>query len=235
MKNYIIIGGSSGIGLAIVNKLKSIPQNKVWSTYNTSDDELVKQNEMNVHLDVNADHFDFHYLPEVLDGIVYCPGTIKLKPFHRIKTEEFIQDYQIQFLGAVRVIQALLPKLKKSHDASVVLFSSVAVQKGFIFHSLVSSSKGAIEGLTKALAAEYAPGIRFNCIAPSLTDTPLAASLLNTDAKVESNKNRHPLKRIGKPEDMASLATFLLSENASWMTGQIINLDGGISAIHQGK
>ena len=235
MKNYIIIGGSSGIGLSIVNKLKSNPQNKVWSTYNTSDDELIKQHEMNYHLDVNAERFDFHYLPEVLDGIVYCPGTIKLKPFHRIKAEEFIQDYQIQFLGAVRVIQALLPKLKKSHDASVVLFSSVAVQKGFIFHSLVSSSKGAIEGLTKALAAEYAPDIRFNCIAPSLTDTPLAASLLNTDAKVESNVNRHPLKRIGKPEDMASLATFLLSENASWMTGQIINLDGGISTIHQSK
>ncbi|MBN1388006.1 MAG: SDR family oxidoreductase [Bacteroidales bacterium] len=235
MKNYIIIGGSSGIGLAIVNKLKSKPQSNVWATYNSSDDEFIKQNEMYFHLDVNSQDYNFPELPEVIDGIVYCPGTINLKPFHRIKPDEFIQDYQVQFLGAVRLIQALLPKLKKSNGASVVLFSSVAVQKGFIFHSLVSSSKGAIEGLTKALAAEYAPEIRFNCIELSLTNTPLAASLLNTDAKLEANNNRHPLKRIGKPEDVASLAIFLLSDKASWMTGQVINLDGGISTIHLNK
>lgn len=232
MKNYLIVGGSSGIGYAIAKRLEDNPENNVWATYNTGKEEHIRNRDTYIHLDVNSTENSLEGLPEIIDGIVYCPGAINLKPFHRIKASDFIADYQLQFLGAVKVIQEVLPKLKKAQNASVILFSSVAVSQGFSFHSLVSSSKGAIEGLTKALAAEYAPIIRFNCIAPSLTETPLADSLLNSDIKLEANANRHPLKRIGKPEDIASMATFLLSDDASWITGQIIHVDGGISTVN---
>ena len=134
-------------------------------------------------------------------------------------------------VGAVKVIQACLPKLKNASNSSIVLFSTIAVQMGFNFHSLVASSKGAVEGITKALAAEFAPKIRVNCIAPSITDTPLAASLLNTEEKKEANAQRHPLKKIGKAEDLANLAEFLLSEKSSWITGQILHADGGMSSL----
>ena len=134
-------------------------------------------------------------------------------------------------IGAVKLIQAVLPRLKKSGNASIVLFSTVAVQTGLPYHTQVAASKGAIEGLTKALAAELAPTIRVNCIAPSLTDTPLAASLLNTEQKKEANALRHPLKRIGTTEDIANMAAFLLSQKASWITGQILHVDGGMSSL----
>jgi NAD(P)-dependent dehydrogenase (short-subunit alcohol dehydrogenase family) len=166
-----------------------------------------------------------------VDGLVYCPGSIDLKPFGRIKPEQFIKDYELQVLGAVKCIQAVLPKLKKADNPSVVLFSTVAVQNGFNFHSLVASSKGAIEGLTRSLAAEFAPKIRVNAIAPSLTDTPLASRMLNSDAKREANDQRHPLKRIGKVEDIAHAAMYLLSDKSSWVTGQIFHVDGGMSSI----
>jgi NAD(P)-dependent dehydrogenase (short-subunit alcohol dehydrogenase family) len=174
---------------------------------------------------------DFSFLPENIDGLVYCPGAVNLKPFARIKPEDFISDYQLQLVGAVKVVQACLPKLKNSSQASVVLFSTVAVQTGFNFHSLVASSKGAVEGLTKALAAEFAPKIRVNCIAPSITNTPLAGTLLNTDEKKDANAQRHPLKKIGQPEDLANLAAFLLSEKSSWITGQVLHADGGMSSL----
>jgi NAD(P)-dependent dehydrogenase (short-subunit alcohol dehydrogenase family) len=161
----------------------------------------------------------------------YCPGSINLRPFERIKPIDFEIDYKLQVIGAIKIIQAVLPKLKKAENASIVLFSTVAVQSGFPFHTQVAASKGAIEGLTKALAAEYAPKIRVNCIAPSLTDTPLAANLLNNDQKKEANAARHPLKRIGAAEDIAHIAAFLLSEKASWITGQIMHVDGGMSSL----
>ena len=125
----------------------------------------------------------------------------------------------------------MLPRLKKSGNASIVLFSTVAVQSGLPFHTQVAASKGALEGLTKALAAELAPTIRVNCIAPSLTDTPLAASLLNTEQKKEAIALRHPLKRIGTAGDIANMASFLLSPKASWITGQILHVDGGMSSL----
>ena len=170
-------------------------------------------------------------LPDRLDGIVYCPGSINLKPFSRIKPEEFLADFNLQVVGAVKLIQQVLPLLRKSANPSVVLFSTVAVQKGLPFHSQVSASKGAIEGLTRALAAEFAPSIRVNCIAPSLTDTPLAASLLNTEQKKEANALRHPMKRVGTARDIAEMAAFLLSAKSSWMTGQIIGVDGGMGSL----
>jgi NAD(P)-dependent dehydrogenase (short-subunit alcohol dehydrogenase family) len=171
------------------------------------------------------------FLPNTLAGIVYCPGSINLRPFERIKPVDFINDYNLQVIGAIKVIQAAASKLKTTENASIILFSTVAVQKGLPFHSLVSASKGAIEGLTKALAAEYAPGIRVNCIAPSLTDTPMAAALLNSEQKKQANAERHPLKRVGTTDDIADMAEFLLSPKATWITGQIMHVDGGFSTL----
>lgn len=170
-------------------------------------------------------------LPEKLDGYVYCPGTIHLKPFARADLTDFEKDFKIQVLGVVRSLQASLPSLKKSGKASIVLFSTVAVQTGFPFHSIVSASKGAIEGLARALAAELAPGIRVNVIAPSLTDTPLAAKLLNSEEKRIASAERHPLRRTGLAEDQANAAVFLLSDESSWITGQVMHVDGGLSSL----
>ena len=228
MKNYLIIGASSGIGKALAENLSA--ENKVFGTYNN----IVKEDGNNISyhkVNVLDENIDLSFLPETLHGIVYCPGSINLKPFARIKPEDFLNDYALQVVGAVKIIQAVLPKLKAAENASVILFSTVAVQVGFNFHSLISSSKGAVEGLVRALAAELAPNIRVNCIAPSITDTPLAAGLLNTPEKKEANALRHPLKKIGTPENIADLAAFLLSDKASWITGQIIHADGGMSAI----
>lgn len=229
MSNILIIGGSSGIGLQLARQLGE-SGHTVYATYHTHPQE----NESNIHFhpyNVLDEAADLSFLPASLDGLVYCPGSIVLKPFHRLKTEEFAADYQLQVLGAVSVIQKALPALKASANASVVLFSTLAVQTGLNFHSLVAASKGAIEGMSRALAAELAPGIRVNCIAPSLTDTPLAGNLMNTEDKRQANAQRHPLKRTGTAADIAHIAEFLLSERASWITGQIMHIDGGMSAL----
>jgi NAD(P)-dependent dehydrogenase (short-subunit alcohol dehydrogenase family) len=163
---------------------------------------------------------------------VYCPGTINLKPFHRISIADFKQEMEVNFYGAIRLLQACLKGLKKSNCPSVVLYSTVAVQTGMGFHAGIASAKGAIEGLTRSLAAEWAPNkIRVNAIAPSLTETPLASALLSTPEKKEASDKRHPLGRVGKPEDIAEATVFLLSEKSSWMTGQILHLDGGMSHL----
>lgn len=231
MKNYVIIGGSSGIGEAIVNELSATETNVVHATYFQHPQETAAPNKQFHYLNILEDNFTLDFLPEEIHGIVYCPGSINLKPFHRIKPEDFEHDYKLQVLGAIKVLQAALPKLKKTTGASIVLFSTVAVQQGFNFHSQVASSKGAIEGLTRSLAAELAPNIRVNCIAPSLTDTPLASKLLSSEEKREANAIRHPLQRFGSAEDIASIASFLVSDKSTWLTGQIIHVDGGMSAI----
>jgi NAD(P)-dependent dehydrogenase (short-subunit alcohol dehydrogenase family) len=229
MANILVIGASSGIGSALAKQLIASGDQVVGTfnktTQSTSGFAAFQQ------LNVLDESLDLSFVPDILDGLVYCPGAVNLKPFARIKPEDFISDYQLQLVGAVKVIQACLPKLKNAVSPSIVLFSTVAVQTGFNFHSLVASSKGAVEGLTKALAAEFAPKIRVNCIAPSITDTPLAGTLLNTEEKKEANAQRHPLKKIGKPEDLANLAEFLLSEKSSWITGQILHADGGMSSV----
>jgi NAD(P)-dependent dehydrogenase (short-subunit alcohol dehydrogenase family) len=227
MRNYLIIGASSGIGHALAKQLST--EHNVWATFNQKPAAL--DNVQFQQYDALSESFTLSNLPDALHGVVYCPGAINLKPFVRIKPEDFLADYQLQVVGAIKVIQGTLPALKKAGKASVVLFSTVAVQAGFGFHSIVSASKGAIEGLTRALAAEFAPSIRVNAIAPSITQTPLAAHLLGTEEKVLSNAQRHPLKEIGKPEDSAELAAFLLSEKSSWITGQIFAVDGGMSSI----
>lgn len=229
MKNYVIIGASSGIGNSIA-VLLSEENHNVIGTYNNSNAEHSPKIQYH-QLNVLEEQIDFSFLPEVVDGLVYCPGAINLKPFSRAKPEDFIQDYQLQVIGAIKCIQATLPYLKKSENPSIILFSTVAAQMGFNFHSIVSASKGAIEGLTKSLAAEFSPKIRINCIAPSITKTRLAASLLNTEEKQEASAQRHPLKKIGKPEDISNMVAFLLSEKATWITGQIFHVDGGISSI----
>jgi NAD(P)-dependent dehydrogenase (short-subunit alcohol dehydrogenase family) len=229
MGNYAIIGGSSGIGKELVHLLVK-SGHRIFATYYET---VVPENTPNTvyhYLDVMDENMKLDIFPDQLDGLVYCPGSINLRPFHRLKPEEFMCDFQLQVIGAIRVLQALLPALKATEMASVVFFSSVAVQSGFNFHSQVASSKGAIEGLSRALAAEWAPQIRVNTIAPSLTDTPLASRLLSTDAKKEANAQRHPLKRIGKAKDIAEMAAFLLSDKASWISGQIIHVDGGMSS-----
>lgn len=229
MKTYLVVGASSGIGLQMAKTLAE-QGDKVIGTFNTHSVD----NSDNItyhHLNVMANEIDFSFLPEVLDGVVYCPGSINLKPFGRIKPEDFTNDFNLQVGGLIKILQASFPALKKSAHASVVVFSTVAVQLGLQFHSQVSASKGAIEGLTKALSAEWAPSIRVNCIAPSLTDTPLAATLLNTDEKKAANALRHPLKKIGTASDIANMAAFLLSEKAAWITGQILHVDGGMSTV----
>lgn len=229
MANILIIGSSSGIGLSLSKNLIA-DGHRVYGTFRKTviankGFEKIQQ------LDVLDDPLDLSIVPEVLDGIAYCPGAIHLKPFLRIKPADFIADYQLQFLGAVKVLQACLKNLKNSPSPSIVLFSTVAVQTGFNFHSLVASSKGAVEGLTKALAAELAPKIRVNCIAPSITDTPLAGTLLNSEEKKDANAQRHPLKKIGTSEDIANLAAFLLADRSGWITGQVLHVDGGISSL----
>lgn len=229
MKNYLIIGASTGIGKALAQQL-SEKGNNVYATYNQTE----IQNSGNIRYqsyNVLNHEAQLNDLPESIDGFAYCVGSINLKPFARIKSDQFLEDYDLQVGGAIRALQQVIPLLKKAEQASVVLFSTVAVQNGFNFHSQVSSSKGAIEGLTRALSAEFAPKIRFNAIAPSLTDTPLAGRLLGSEEKKEANANRHPLKMIGTADNIAKTASFLITEDSSWMTGQVLHPDGGMSSI----
>jgi NAD(P)-dependent dehydrogenase (short-subunit alcohol dehydrogenase family) len=229
MGNFLVIGASSGIGNAIALQLIK-EGHEVYGTFNSHPIESV-QNFNTHHLNVLDESIDFSFIPTTLHGLIYCPGTINLRPFARIQPSDFLQDFNLQVGGAVKVIQAALPALKNSGSASILLFSTVAVQLGLNFHTQVAASKGAVEGLTKALSAELAPNIRVNCIAPSLTDTPLAASLLNSEQKMEANAQRHPLKRVGTVNDISEMACFLLSDKSNWITGQILHVDGGMSSI----
>jgi NAD(P)-dependent dehydrogenase (short-subunit alcohol dehydrogenase family) len=227
--NYLVVGGGSGIGEKVVEKL-TLAGHKVFAASRNIADANLPPGVEPIIFNVTEDD-TLEGLPDVLDGLVYCPGSINLKPFHRIKAADFQAEWELNFMGAVKVTQQVLGLLKKSENPSVVYFSTVAVQLGLPFHSSISASKGAIEGLTRSLAAEYAPKIRFNAIAPSLTDTPLAASLLSNDKKREANAERNPLKLIGEAQDIANMCSFLLSQESRWMTGQILAVDGGMGSI----
>lgn len=233
-KNFLIVGGSSGIGLEIVKALHE-KGNEVFVGSRTNDKLAELVGVHHLPLDVTADLLNLEGLPEVLNGMVYCPGTIQLKPFQRLTIEDFMEDLQVNFLGAVKTIQACVARLRKSKGASVVLFSTVAVKTGMPFHASVAGAKAAVEGLTRSLAAEFAPRIRFNAIAPSLTDTPLAQNLLSSDEKRQGSADRHPLKRVGTPQEIAGLAVHLLSDAGAWLTGQIIHIDGGMSSLRTFK
>lgn len=226
-RNILLIGGNSGIGLATARKLAARGDVLTVAARTTAPLES---------LGIHVQQFDAACpaplnLPGVLDGLVYFPGSITLKPFHRLAAEDFLEDFRINCLGAVSVIQAALPALKAAPSASIVLFSTVACAQGMPFHASIAAAKGAIEGMAKSLAAEFAPKIRVNVIAPSLTDTPLAASLLNSDAKREAAAKRHPLQQVGNPDDVAELVAFLLSDASRFMSGQILRPDGGLSSI----
>lgn len=224
MSNLLVIGASSGMGAAIVDIARSEGK-QVFAISRNPVEHAFKHFECNVLSDP---------LPEIqepLHGLVYCPGSINLKPFTRLKPEDFTLDFELNVLGAVRCLQFYHSNLLAANFASVVMFSTVAVQTGFPYHASVATSKGAIEGLTRTLAAEWAPTIRVNAIAPSLTDTPLAERLLREDSKKQAAAIRHPLKRVGEANDLANMALFLLSDKASWITGQILHVDGGISSI----
>jgi NAD(P)-dependent dehydrogenase (short-subunit alcohol dehydrogenase family) len=230
-KNFFIAGGSSGIGLEIVKALNE-KNNEIYVGSRTHDQLAGLDGVHHFPMDVKAESLNLEGLPDVLDGMVYCPGTIRLIPFQRLTIDDFLEDLQINFLGAVKTIQAGLTRLKKSKTgASVVLFSTVAVKTGMPFHASVAGAKAAVEGLTRSLAAEFAPRIRFNAIAPSLTDTPLTLNLLSSEEKRQASADRHPLKRIGTPQEIAGLTVHLLSDASTWITGQIIHIDGGMSSL----
>ena len=221
--NIVLVGGNSGIGKALATQLQE--SGATLFMYS-------KSGEGTTAVDFSEDFDTLPGLPEVIDGVVYCPGTINLKPFHRITIAEFKQEMDVNFFGAVRLLQACLKGLKKSANPSVVLFSTVAVQTGMGFHAGIASAKGAIEGLTRSLAAEWALSkIRVNAIAPSLTETPLAAALFSSPERKEASDKRHPLGRVGTPEDIAEATAFLLSSKSAWMTGQIIHVDGGMAHL----
>jgi 3-oxoacyl-[acyl-carrier protein] reductase len=171
-------------------------------------------------------------LSEPLDGLVYFPGTINLKPLHRTSEAEYLETFQINALGAVAVVQQYLPQLKEAAPTpSIVFISTVATVQGMNFHTAISMAKGAIDGLTLSLAAELAPAIRVNAVAPSLTDSPLASKLINSPEKLEASNKRHPMRRVGQPDDVARAICFLLADDSSWITGQILRVDGGMSTV----
>jgi len=226
-KNILIIGGSSGIGLEIVRQLHD--EHNVYVANRTNESVSNFKHEF-IKVDITEETIDPSLLPESLDGLVYCPGTINLRPFRGLKPETFISDFNINVMGAIKNIQAVLKNLNQSKHSSIVLFSTVAVQTGMPFHSSIAASKGAIEGLARSLAAEFAPKISVNAIAPSIVDTPLSDKFLNNEAKMERAIERHPLKKIGSPSELAKTAVFLLT-NSSWITGQVIRVDGGIGNL----
>lgn len=230
MKNILIVGAGSGIGLHTAQMLQHT--HKLYTITRTDNEEYKKLNAVKYVMDVTTGNWDaMDELPETLDGLVYTPGSINLKPFTRLSAADFLKDIEVNLLGAVHTIQRFLPLLKKTKGSGIVLFSSVAATTGFPFHTSIAAAKGAVEGFTKALAADLAPSVRVNCIAPGLTHTPLAAQLLSTPEKIEASAQRYPLKRIGSAADMAHAAVFLLSESSAWMTGQVLHIDGGVSSV----
>lgn len=226
-KRYVVIGGSKGIGAALVRGLLADGHEVISISRTTSDESNDAEF---ISYDVTSGD-EFPAIDGPIDGVAYCPGSINLKPFHRLTPDEFISDLSVNLLGAVRTIQALLPNLKQAEAGSIVLFSTVAVQTGMGFHASIASAKGAVEGLTRSLAAEFAPNIRVNCIAPSLTDTPLASRLISTPEKREALAARNPLNKIGTAEEVAAMAKFLLSNDSAWTTGQIFHVDGGMGSL----
>lgn len=222
MKTIIVIGGSKGIGKAIVTKL--LTHTKVINISRTTP-EYDNANLTHFSCDVTKDE-----LPEIdiADGLVYCPGSINLKPISRLSIDDFKNDFEINVLGAVKAIQKYLPILKNGTQPAILLFSTVAAKLGMPFHASIATAKSGVEGLVKSLGAELAPTIRVNAIAPTVTDTDLASKLLRNDKMIENITERHPLKKFLNPDEVASMAEFLLSNNAASLSGQVFEMDCGI-------
>lgn len=228
MKKYVIIGGSKGIGKETAEILAA--EGHEVTVFSRTPYEGPAHSIQWEEFDVLEDTWE-DQMPEDIDGLVYSVGSINLKPFRGLKPEVFEADFQLQVMGAVKALQAAYKNFNSDSIPSVVVYSTVAVQRGMPFHATVSASKGAIEGLTRAIASEWAPKARINCIAPSLTDTPLAGKLLSTPEKKEAMGNNNPMKRVGEANDIAEMTAFLLSDKSSWITGQIIHIDGGQSIL----
>ena len=228
-KNILIVGASQGIGNEIARKLHASHNLFVASR---TQENLKNIEATYIQFDAEKDDLDTSKLPEILDGFIYCPGSINLKPFKMLSPQTFEEDMQINFFSLIKTLKSVTELLKKSEQASLIFFSTVAVKVGMPFHTSVAAAKGAIEGFAKALAAEYAPKWRVNVIAPSLTDTPLASKLLGNETKRSKMDERHPLKRVGTTNDIAAVAAFLLSEDSSWVTGQVLGVDGGMSTLN---
>lgn len=222
MKNILVVGGSKGIGAAIVEQLSS--SHNIINISRTEPDYSGESYQLDVLEDDLPDL-------ESLDGIIYCPGSITLKPIGSLKEENFRSDFEINVMGAVKVIKKYHRTLKKGNDPSIVLFSTVAVNQGMPFHASVAVAKAGVEALSKSLAAELAPNIRVNCVAPSITDTSLASGILRNEKSRENLSQKHPLKKILNASEVASMASFLISENASGITGQVIGVDAGLSTL----
>ncbi|MCK0159376.1 SDR family NAD(P)-dependent oxidoreductase [Allomuricauda sp. F6463D] len=226
-KNILLIGGSSGIGLEMAKKL-SIEHNVYVAS--RRNENLHQINVVHLPFDVLTDNLSEKSIPTVLHGFAYCPGSINLKPFKTMDIDTIQKDMEINFIALARTVKSIINKM--AEGSSMVFFSTVAVGTGMPFHTSVSAAKGAIEGFARSLAAEYAPKIRVNVIAPSLVDTPLSSRLLSNDKKRELMANRHPMKRVGGAGDIANMAIFLLGTNSSWITGQVIGVDGGLSSLN---
>ena len=222
MNKIIIVGGSRGIGKEIINEL--VDDNMIINL-SRNKPELTHTNLTHHNIDILTGD-----LPELEDvsSLIYCPGSINLKPISRISLDEFREDFEINVIGAIKAIQKYLPCLKKSNDASILLFSTVATKLGMPYHSSVAASKSAIDGLVKTLGAELAPKIRVNAIAPTITKTDLASKILRNEKVIDNMIERHPLKKILMPEEVSKMAKFLVSKDASSISGQIFNLDAGI-------
>ena len=220
----LVIGGSRGIGYEIVNNFLNNGERVLSISRNESN----LKNQKLEQLIGDVLNMELPQIDEI-DSITYCPGSINLKPIQALKEEFFRNDMEINYFGAVKVISNYARQLKKSTNVSIVLFSTVAVQTGMPFHASISSAKGALEGFGRSLAAELAPTVRVNLIAPSVTETDLAASLLKTEKSRENTEARHPLKRILSAKEIADLASFL--HNSPGITGQIIQADNGIGSL----
>lgn len=222
MKNIVIIGGSKGIGNSIV--LQQLENNTVHNISRTAPD-ISHPNLVHYSIDVLQD-----VLPEIenVDTLIYCPGSINLKPIGSLNIEDFRNDFEINVIGAVKTIQKYLPVLKKGTNPSIILFSTVAVKLGMPFHASIAVAKAGIEGLVKSLGAELASSVRINAIAPTITETSLSANILRNDRLKENMIERHPMKGYLKPEEVAAMADFLISEKAKSISCQIFEMDYGI-------
>ncbi|UQD56316.1 SDR family NAD(P)-dependent oxidoreductase [Flavobacterium sp. K5-23] len=222
MKNILIIGGSKGIGNAIL--LQQLEQNNIYN---------ISRNAPNVS-HPNLTHFSLDVLKdslpkiEAIDTLIYCPGSINLKPIGSLSIDDFRNDFEINVIGAVKVIQEYLPVLKKGTNPSIILFSTVAAKLGMPFHASIATAKAGVEGLVKSLGAELASVVRINAIAPTITETSLSAGILRNDRMKENMMERHPMKGYLKPEEVADMADFLMSQKAKSISGQIFEMDYGI-------